>query len=65
MEKTNPYRAPSADVTVPLGSGRDHTRSFDPSGRFGRLSYVAWVMLVGIVMNPDSTHQWQQTLQAT
>jgi uncharacterized membrane protein YhaH (DUF805 family) len=51
METTNPYRTPIADVTAPTGQGLDHTRPFDPSGRFGRLSYIAWVMLVSIALN--------------
>jgi uncharacterized membrane protein YhaH (DUF805 family) len=51
MGTTNPYQTPSADVTAPTLRGLDQTRPFDPSGRFGRLSYVAWLMLVSITLN--------------
>jgi uncharacterized membrane protein YhaH (DUF805 family) len=51
METHNPYRSPSADVTAPPPSGRDLTSPFDPSGRFGRLSYIAWAMLVSLSLN--------------
>jgi len=51
METHNPYRSPSADVTAPPSSGRDLTGPFDPSGRFGRLSYIAWAMLISLSLN--------------
>ncbi len=46
METSNPYQTPSADVTAPLDSGYDQSNPFSPSGRFGRLSYLAWGVLL-------------------
>jgi len=51
MVTHNPYRSPTADLTAPSKSGRDLTGPFDPSGRFGRLSYIAWAMLVSVSLN--------------
>jgi len=51
MPTHNPYRPPTADVTAPPPSGQDLTGPFDPSGRFGRLSYIAWAMLVSVTLN--------------
>ncbi|MEW6645797.1 MAG: DUF805 domain-containing protein [Pseudomonadota bacterium] len=48
MESINPYQAPAADVSaVPGQGGFDETGPFSPKGRFGRLSYIAWGMLLG------------------
>ncbi len=50
MEQTNPYQAPSADVSaVPTGVGYDETGPLSPQGRFGRLSYLAWGMVAGVI----------------
>ncbi|HEY0721170.1 MAG TPA: DUF805 domain-containing protein [Gammaproteobacteria bacterium] len=48
MQTSNPYQTPSADVTAPLDSGYDQSNPFSPSGRFGRLSYMAWGMLLSL-----------------
>jgi uncharacterized membrane protein YhaH (DUF805 family) len=45
----NPYQAPTADVSTPFQGGYDQSGPFSPGGRFGRLSYLAWGMVVGIV----------------
>lgn len=48
MESMNPYQAPAADVSaIPGQGGFDETGPFSPKGRFGRLSYIAWGMLMG------------------
>lgn len=48
MESMNPYQAPVADVSAsPGNAGVDETGPFSPKGRFGRLSYIAWGMLLG------------------
>lgn len=47
MEATNPYQTPNADVSaIPSQGGYDESNPFSPSGRFGRLSYLAWGMLL-------------------
>lgn len=51
MPTHDPYRSPTADVSAPPSSGRDLTGPLDPSGRFGRLSYIAWAMLVSLSLN--------------
>ncbi|MEJ2632234.1 MAG: DUF805 domain-containing protein [Acidihalobacter sp.] len=51
MEQSNPYRAPSVDVSSMIDDGTyDQTNPLSPKGRFGRLSYLAWIFLVGIAM---------------
>lgn len=51
MESMNPYQAPAADVSaIPNQGGLDESGPFSPSGRFGRLSYIAWGMLMGIAV---------------
>jgi uncharacterized membrane protein YhaH (DUF805 family) len=51
MESMNPYQAPAADVSaIPNQGGFDESGPFSPSGRFGRLSYIAWGMLMGIAV---------------
>jgi uncharacterized membrane protein YhaH (DUF805 family) len=47
MDPKNPYRSPTSDLTRPV-AGVDNTSPFDPSGRFGRLSWLAWNLVVGI-----------------
>jgi uncharacterized membrane protein YhaH (DUF805 family) len=50
MESMNPYQAPAADVSaIPGQGGFDETGPFSPKGRFGRLSYIAWGVLLGVV----------------
>ena len=50
MEHVNPYQAPSADVSaVPTSGGYDETGPLSPQGRFGRLSYLAWGMVFGVI----------------
>ena len=49
MEPTNPYQTPSADLDhTPGFDGNDETSVFSPKGRFGRLSYLAWYMVVSL-----------------
>ncbi|ESQ16977.1 MAG TPA: DUF805 domain-containing protein [Chromatiaceae bacterium] len=43
MATLNPYQPPRADLNVPPDAGVDQTSPFDPKGRFGRLSYFAWL----------------------
>jgi uncharacterized membrane protein YhaH (DUF805 family) len=48
MDTMNPYQAPAADVSaIPGQPGLDASGPFSPKGRFGRLSYIAWGMLLG------------------
>lgn len=50
METVNPYQSPTADVAaIPGQDGLDQTAGLSPKGRFGRLSYIAWGMLIAIV----------------
>jgi uncharacterized membrane protein YhaH (DUF805 family) len=51
MEPTNPYRPPSADVAPQSEGGTDQSSPISPSGRFGRLSFIAWGALIGILYN--------------
>lgn len=51
MESQNPYQPPGADVSARDSSAVDETSVFSPAGRFGRLSYIAWGMLVGVIGN--------------
>lgn len=48
MESNNPYRSPASNLTSPVG-GVDTTSPLDPSGRFGRLSWMAWNLLLALV----------------
>ncbi len=54
MEHNNPYQAPGANVHDVTAGGIDETGPFSPAGRFGRLSYLAWSMVInfslGMVM---------------
>jgi uncharacterized membrane protein YhaH (DUF805 family) len=51
MESQNPYQPPSTDVSAQRTGGIDQTSPFSPSGRFGRLSYIAWIVIVGFIGN--------------
>lgn len=44
----NPYASPLSDLTPPRG-GSDNTGPFDPKGRFTRLSWLAWNLVIGLV----------------
>jgi uncharacterized membrane protein YhaH (DUF805 family) len=48
MEPRNPYQPPATDVSAQPTGGTDQTGPFSPSGRFGRLSYIAWGTLLGV-----------------
>src|SRR5512138_915614 len=49
MESMNPYQSPTADVSAtPAQGGTDNSSPFSPKGRFGRLSYLAWGMLLAL-----------------
>ncbi len=48
MDPKNPYRSPMSDLTLPAG-GIDTTNPLDPSGRFGRLSWMAWNLLLALL----------------
>jgi uncharacterized membrane protein YhaH (DUF805 family) len=49
MEPTNPYRSPTADTQPLSEGGSDQTPPYSPAGRFGRLSYLAWVTIVSVI----------------
>jgi uncharacterized membrane protein YhaH (DUF805 family) len=51
MPSSNPYQSPQTDVTAPPLDGVDQTGPFDPKGRFGRLSYIAWALAASFVVN--------------
>ncbi len=51
MDPKNPYRSPQSDLTSPV-TGVDTTNPFDPSGRFTRLSWLAWNMVAGLASIP-------------
>ena len=48
MQSPDPYRTPTADVHPPLEGGSDQTPPYSPAGRFGRLSYIAWYLVLSI-----------------
>ncbi|MCG8464803.1 MAG: DUF805 domain-containing protein [Xanthomonadales bacterium] len=50
MQEQNPYRAPSASFNASaFDEAYDETPPFSPAGRFGRLSYLAWSLVLGFV----------------
>ncbi|GAB4196942.1 MAG: DUF805 domain-containing protein [Wenzhouxiangellaceae bacterium] len=56
MQENNPYQAPSADLNAPLHDGDIDTSSpLSISGRFGRLSYMAWMAVIGLVFTAVMT----------
>lgn len=51
MASVDPYQTPSADVaSSPEFEDYDQTSPFSPKGRFGRLSYLAWSMAIGLLV---------------
>jgi uncharacterized membrane protein YhaH (DUF805 family) len=50
VDRNNPLRATGSDVTQPSAGGTDQTSPFSPAGRFGRLSYIAWGLLISVVL---------------
>lgn len=49
METMNPYQSPAADISALANQGAfDESNPFSPKGRFGRLSYLAWGILLYI-----------------
>ena len=48
MDPTNPYRSPQSDLAA--AAGADTTHPLDPSGRFTRLSWFAWNMILGLAV---------------
>jgi uncharacterized membrane protein YhaH (DUF805 family) len=51
MEPQNPYQTPGTDVSPQYHEGSDQSSPFSPSGRFGRLSFIAWGTILGIISN--------------
>jgi uncharacterized membrane protein YhaH (DUF805 family) len=49
MATRDPYQAPGADLAAPPIDAVDQTGPFSPAGRFGRLSYLAWGVLIGVL----------------
>lgn len=45
----NLYRTPAADLTKEPEGGYDETRPLSPKGRFGRLRYLTYSMVMGVV----------------
>lgn len=48
MQSPNPYQPPTADIHPPTEDGYDLTPPYSPAGRFGRLSYIAWLLIVSV-----------------
>lgn len=50
MESNNPYQTPSADIESPHNAaGVDTSSPFSADGRFSRLSYLGWALLLALV----------------
>ena len=49
MDKSNPYASPRSDVTHPAPTAVDTTSPFDPNGRFTRLSWLAWNLVLAVI----------------
>ncbi|MEJ2309431.1 MAG: DUF805 domain-containing protein [Gammaproteobacteria bacterium] len=45
----NPYETPTSDPTLPGRGGIDTSSPLSPAGRFGRLSYIAWNMVLNVI----------------
>jgi len=50
MEHSNPYSSPRSDLSRPAADLVDTTNPFDPKGRFTRLSWLAWNLVLGVLM---------------
>lgn len=53
MSQHNPYQSPTATVdgsADPDQSGFDQSSVFTAAGRFGRMSYLGWSMIIALVM---------------
>ena len=48
MDQSNPYASPRSDLTRPAPTAVDTTNPFDPSGRFTRLSWLAWNLVLAV-----------------
>ena len=48
MKSPDPYRTPTTEIHPPMEERSDLTPPYSPSGRFGRLSYIAWVTVVAV-----------------
>jgi len=49
MEANDPYQVPAADLQfTPDFDSYDQSSVFSPKGRFGRLSYLAWGVVLGV-----------------
>ena len=48
MTQANPYTPPTADLQVPTGGAVDESSALSAAGRFSRLSYLGWTMLLGL-----------------
>lgn len=49
MDQSNPYASPRSDLTRPASTALDTTGPFDPKGRFTRLSWLAWNLVLGLL----------------
>ena len=48
---TNPYSTPTSDLHRNLNNGQNDTSSpFSSKGRFSRLSYLAWNLILNVIM---------------
>lgn len=55
METTNPYQAPTADLqSTPGFSEYDESGVLSIKGRFGRLSFIAWYMVIALLSGISS-----------
>ena len=50
MEQSNPYSSPRSDLSRPVAGLVDTTNPFDPKGRFTQLSWLAWNLVLGVLM---------------
>ncbi len=50
MEPSNPYSSPRSDLNRPAPGLVDTTNPFDPKGRFTRLSWLAWNLVLGVLV---------------
>lgn len=50
MSKIDPYQPPHANLSQPASGETDQSSVFSPSGRFARLSYIAWGTVLYVLM---------------